>query len=64
MSFWLYTLVLGCSSAEKENQSGEVIADSDGDGFTAADDCDDSNPLVSPNAEEIRWHRQQLQSGG
>lgn len=53
MSFWLYAFVLGCASIEKETQSGEVVADSDGDGFTADEDCDDSNPLVSPNAEEI-----------
>ena len=53
MSFWLYAFLLGCESTEKETQPGDVIADSDGDGFTADEDCDDSNPLVSPNAEEI-----------
>ena len=27
--------------------------DIDGDGFIGADDCDDSNPLINPDAEEI-----------
>lgn len=53
MSFWFCVLLVGCASTEKEAQPGEVVADSDGDGFTADEDCDDSNPMVSPNAEEI-----------
>ena len=29
------------------------IVDSDGDGYTTEEDCDDSNELVSPEAEEL-----------
>ncbi len=32
---------------------GSVGTDNDGDGFTTADDCDDSNPAISPAATEI-----------
>jgi hypothetical protein len=37
------------------NLNGRVcnIADSDGDGFDVALDCNDNNPLVNPNATEI-----------
>src|SRR5688572_25197854 len=31
----------------------DPTADDDGDGFTAADDCDDGNAAVNPAAEEL-----------
>ena len=39
--------VLGLAACDSDK------ADDDGDGFTAADDCDDSNADVNPDAEEI-----------
>ena len=32
---------------------GESVVDEDGDGFSAADDCDDTNAAVNPDADEI-----------
>ena len=51
-------LALACTSDEKitiPQDSGiqEVITDLDGDGYLSDEDCDDSDVLINPSAEEI-----------
>ena len=53
----MYWLLLGCY-AEKlpiadPDDDVIVIVDSDGDGFTSEEDCDDDNPNINPNMDEI-----------
>ena len=44
----------GCLSTKIDLEDKSIRAtDIDGDGFEVGDDCDDENPLVSPNALEI-----------
>ena len=51
--FWC-SLLIACGAMEKVNdEQGAVLFDSDGDGFTTEDDCDDTNPMVYPGTEEI-----------
>ena len=46
--------MLGCSTANTTTDVPEkIIEDADGDGFSSEEDCDDSNSLVSPAAEEV-----------
>ena len=47
---YLITLFLACPSNNGTNPLFETI-DADQDGFVAADDCDDNNPNVYPNAD-------------
>ena len=51
------SLLLACDSGEKpeyEVEENEVLAvDADGDGFTAEDDCNDSDSSVFPDAIEV-----------
>ena len=54
MLFWL----LACGDSSKEVDTDTAIIaptyiDSDGDGYTEENDCDDTNALVNPTAEEI-----------
>ena len=46
-------LLLACSDGDKDStDDGDVVVDSDGDGFAAADDCDDNNADINPEAAE------------
>ncbi len=49
---YLITLFLACPGPSGTNPLLETI-DADQDGFVAADDCDDNNPNVYPNADEL-----------
>ena len=52
-----YLLIIGCGDNEIVNktteQDGNIILDEDGDTFFSDEDCDDSNPNIYPNAEEV-----------
>ena len=61
MTTFLFLLTLSCSSDPKEAQ-GESITpgvgapgDIDGDGSPTEEDCDDNEPLVYPEAEEVPY---------
>jgi len=64
----ILALLVGCSdkggddtdAAAEDTGTAETLptdgtdpVDADGDGYTADDDCDDSNPYINPGAEEI-----------
>ena len=53
----LSLLALGCGEKEEPIDTGEVIdpltLDEDGDGVTAADDCNDGDDSVFPGADEV-----------
>ena len=52
---FLFSL-LGCSSQSKiaeSDNSGSVVDDFDSDGYSSAEDCDDSNSQIYPGATEI-----------
>ena len=56
MKYLLLSLsFLACEDSEKivEIEEGNLIIDSDDDGFSENDDCDDYDPLVNPSAEEL-----------
>jgi len=48
---FLLLFLLGCPTSPPQPEPGCV--DMDGDGFTDCEDCDDTNALVFPGAEEI-----------
>ena len=49
--------LLGCRSPDKGGDEGEIgfepTVDEDGDGWTLADDCDDTDPAVNPGEVEL-----------
>ena len=45
-------LLLACGNCQSSQDKIFETLDADGDGFVAADDCDDSNPNVYPGADE------------
>ena len=45
--------LVSCEQKETPTIEEPIIQDSDGDGFSADEDCDDNNSLVSPGAEEL-----------
>ncbi len=50
---WLLPIVLaGCASGKSGEESG-VLVDEDWDGFSLAHDCDDTDPLIHPDADEV-----------
>ena len=49
ISFFVVLLSAGCSGDTKE--TGEP--DGDGDGYSAAEDCDDGNAAINPGATEL-----------
>ena len=53
MKWWLLMLCACASSKPGTEIEGEVVADLDGDGFYSDEDCDDSDSMVNPSAEEI-----------
>ena len=49
-----FFFLFGCASSTNTEPAPEKITeDADGDGFSSEEDCDDSNSLVSPEAEEV-----------
>ena len=47
-------LLVGCTKViDEEEEEQEVVVDDDGDGFALEDDCDDTDPDINPDAEEI-----------
>ncbi len=52
VTMYLIALFLACPATNGTNSILETT-DADQDGFVAADDCDDSNPNVYPNADEL-----------
>ena len=54
--YTLLSLLVACEIVEKEETADTgttELLDSDGDGFGIDDDCDDSDPTINPQAEEI-----------
>ena len=59
MRIWagISLLLVGCGEEVKvtiaePSSDGEVVVDSDGDGYTSNEDCDDSDPQIYPSAQE------------
>ena len=49
--------LIGCGEEVKvaigePSSEGEVVVDSDGDGYTSTEDCDDADPQIYPSAQE------------
>ncbi len=57
LRIFMATLFVSCRNTEKTIppivEEGIESQDADGDGFTSEDDCDDNNPLIYPNANEV-----------
>ena len=52
---YLFTVVFSCEDESKvtfQEETTIIVSDSDGDGFTNDEDCDDSNMFVYPGATE------------
>ena len=53
----LFLYLIACqqnSNIEKDpSEEGEILTDNDGDGYLSNEDCDDSNPLINPETQEI-----------
>jgi hypothetical protein len=51
-------LLTACEESEKLEtepltEDGELLSDSDGDGYLSDEDCDDGDPTINPGADEI-----------
>ena len=58
LTLGILTTLLACDTEVKEQSADtaediQIYVDADGDGYTAENDCDDSNSSVNPQAEEI-----------
>ena len=52
MIIWM--LFTACTQEKiQQTDSATVAFDEDGDGFTLEEDCDDNNPDINPQAEEV-----------
>ena len=53
----LYLSLFACGETEKisepGSEEGNILVDSDGDGYLSDEDCDDSDGSIFPDAEEI-----------
>jgi hypothetical protein len=50
----LSLVTVGCNNSDKPNvDTGNNVSDADGDGFSDADDCDDQNNTIYPDAVEV-----------
>ena len=46
--------ILACNTESKISEpSSEIIVDADGDGFSAEDDCNDSDATINPASPEL-----------
>ena len=49
--------ILACQPETKPTndpaEEGEILKDEDGDGYLSDEDCDDSNPSIHPDTQEI-----------
>ena len=61
LAIWLLALCFGCNNGGTmllgggDDDDATGAQDEDGDGFDAGDDCDDGDPDVNPDAEEIPY---------
>ena len=55
LHLWAPLFVVACTfgKADPVEDSGEARVDADGDGFTSDADCDDADPAVNPDAQEV-----------
>ncbi len=52
-TLWLGIALVGCRKDDPQTTKASLVLDNDGDGYAVTVDCDDNNPLIFPNAEEI-----------
>ena len=53
ITLFFATALVACTEKETETETENTVIDADGDGVAEADDCDDSNADINPQAEEI-----------
>ena len=50
----LIVLLLACADTKTNDETEiDIVEDLDGDGFFSDQDCDDNDPTVNPNSDEI-----------
>lgn len=53
MACWLLLACLSCTETGPDSVAEDDAVDGDGDGFPAADDCDDADNTINPDAVEL-----------